>query len=62
MAKFEITFKHTEESTYTASIEAETKEEALQIFDDAPFDYLVDEEPSEVQGLDIEIENVEREG
>lgn len=31
MAKFEITFKHIEESTYTASIEAETAAGDLEL-------------------------------
>lgn len=62
MAKFEISFTHTEESDYVAIIEAETQEEALQIFNEEPFDHLKDEEPSDVQGTEIVINNTERVG
>ena len=60
MAKFKITFKHIEESFYTAIIDAETEEKAIQIFYNEPFDHLLDEEPSGVQGIDIEIESTKQ--
>jgi hypothetical protein len=55
MATYYIKFKHTLEETFTAKIEASSKKEALEIFDESPFDYLIDEEPEDTQGLDIEI-------
>ena len=59
--KFRIKFKHTVEETYTAIIEADTKDEALSIFDDGPFDHLENEESEDSQGLNIEIIDVEEE-
>jgi hypothetical protein len=58
--EYQITFIHTVEQTYTALIEAESEEEARKMFDDEPFDHLVDEEPSDTQGLEIKITNIEQ--
>lgn len=55
MKTFEITFKHTIEETYTAHIEAETEDEARELLEDEGFDHLVDEEPSNIDGLRIDI-------
>jgi hypothetical protein len=57
--KFAIKFKHTVEQTYTAIIEAENEVDAIAIFDEEPFEYLEDEEPSDEQGLRIDIIDVE---
>jgi hypothetical protein len=61
MKRFTIEFKHTVEESYTAIIDAETEDEALELFDDDPFSYLIDGEPDDVQGLRIDITNVEGE-
>jgi hypothetical protein len=62
MTTFKITFKHNVDDFYTATVEAETKEQAIEKFEDSPFDYLLeeDEEPFDTQGntLDI-IETIE---
>jgi hypothetical protein len=56
MRKFKITFKHTVEEIYTCVVEAETKSEALEIFDESPFDCAeIPDEPNAVQGLSIEV-------
>lgn len=61
MKRFTIDFKHTVEETYTAIIDAETEEEAMEMFNESPFDYLMDEEPSQVDGLSIDVINTEEE-
>lgn len=40
MKKYVIKFEHVEESTYTAVVEANSYEEAMDIFEESPFDYL----------------------
>lgn len=54
MKIFQIKFKHTVEETYTANVEAMTESQALELFDENPFDY-VEGEPEDTQGLDIDI-------
>lgn len=58
MKEFKIKFEHTLKETYTAVIEAESEEEALEIFEEYPFDYLKDDEPEDVNGLNIDIISV----
>ena len=60
MKKYIIKFNHICESTYTAVIEAKSKEEAEEIFNEAPFDYLVNEEPEDEQALDIRIISIKK--
>ena len=60
MAKFKFDFKHTVEEMYEAEIEADTLEEAKAIFDEEPFEHLTNDEPYDVQGLNIEIEKIEK--
>lgn len=50
MKKYVIKFSHVEESEYTAIVEAESYEEAVDIFEESPFDYLENEEPDYAQG------------
>ena len=52
MKKYVIKFSHVEESEYTAVVEAESYEEAMDIFEESPFEYLEDEEPDSVNGID----------
>lgn len=52
MAKFEVEFKHVEETTYTGWVEADSHEEALQMVEEAPFD-IEDLEDVNVQGIDV---------
>ena len=40
MKKYVIKFEYVEESTYTAIVEANSYEEAMDIFEENPFDYL----------------------
>jgi len=58
MKKFKITFKHTVEEWYETIVEAETREEAEEVFDDDPF-MNVNEDPFDTQGLEIEIDDIE---
>ena len=61
MKTYHIKFKHTLEQTFTAIVEAESKKEAIELFEDDPFGNLVNEEPEDTQGLDIDIlETVEK--
>ena len=58
MKKYVIKFEHVEESTYTAIVEANSYEEAMDIFEESPFDYLEKEEPDNVQGLTYHVSEV----
>ena len=62
MKKYVIKFEHVEESTYTAIVEAESYEEAMDIFEESPFDYLEDEEPDSVQGQAFHVSKVTEDG
>lgn len=62
MKKYVIKFNHVEESKYTAIVEAESYEEAMDIFEESPFDYLEDEEPDSVQGQAFYISKVTEDG
>ena len=53
--KFEIKFKHTLEQTYTSIVYADNEKEALEKFDDDPFNELVSEDCEDEQGLEIEV-------
>lgn len=60
MKTFEIKFKHTIEETYIATVDAESKEEAKELFEESPFDYVEDQnDPLDVQGLSLVISNIE---
>ena len=58
MKKYVIKFEHVEESTYTAIVEANSYEEAMDIFEESPFDYLEDEEPDYAQGQAFHVSKV----
>lgn len=62
MNKYVIKFSHVEESEYTAIVEAESYEEAMDIFEESPFDYLEDEEPDSVQGQAFNVSKVTEDG
>ena len=62
MKKYVIKFEHVEESTYTAVVEANSYEEAMDIFEESPFDYLEKEEPDNVQGLMYHVSEVTKDG
>lgn len=62
MNKYVIKFSHVEESKYTAIVEAESYEEAMDIFEESPFDYLEDEEPDSVQGYAFHVSKVTEDG
>ena len=62
MNKYVIKFSHVEESKYTAIVEAESYEEAMDIFEESPFDYLEDEEPDSVQGQAFHVSKVTEDG
>lgn len=62
MNKYVIKFNHVEESEYTAVVEANSYEEAMDIFEESPFDYLEDEEPDSVQGYAFHISKVTEDG
>lgn len=58
MKKYVIKFSHVEESEYTAIVEANSYEEAMDIFEKSPFDYLEDEEPDYAQGQAFHVSKV----
>lgn len=62
MKKYVIKFSHVEESEYTAVVEAESYEEAMDIFEESPFEYLEDEEPDSVNGIDYYVSKVTENG
>jgi len=62
MNKYVIKFNHVEESEYTAIVEAESYEEAMDIFEESPFEYLEDEEPDSVNGIDYYVSKVTENG
>lgn len=62
MKKYVIKFNHVEESEYTAVVEANSYEEAMDIFEESPFDYLEDEEPDNKQGLTYHVSEVTENG
>ena len=62
MKKYVIKFSHVEESEYTAVVEAGSYEEAMDIFEESPFDYLEDEEPDCVNGIDYYVSKVTENG
>lgn len=62
MNKYVIKFSHVEESEYTAIVEAESYEEAMDIFEESPFDYLEDKEPDSVQGHAFHVSKVTEDG
>lgn len=59
MKTFKIKFKHTIEETYIATVDAESKEEAQELFDESPFDYVDEEDPLGTQGLSLVISSIE---
>lgn len=42
MAIYTIDFKHTKETKYTAVVEAEDYEKAMDLFEENPFDYVTE--------------------
>ena len=62
MKKYVIKFEHVEASTYTAIVEANSYEEAMDIFEESPFEYTKDEEPDNVQGLMYHVSEVSEDG
>ena len=58
MKKYVIKSEHVEESTYTAIVEANSYEEAMDIFEKSPFECIEDEEPDTVQGLTYHVSEV----
>ena len=62
MNKYVIKFSHVEESEYTAIVEAESYKEAMDIFKESPFEYLEDEEPDGVNGIDYYVSKVTENG
>jgi len=62
MKKYVIKFEHVEESTYTAIVEANSYKEAMDIFEESPFDCLEKEEPDNVQGLMYHVSEVTKDG
>lgn len=56
MNKYVIKFSHVEESEYTAIVEA------IDIFKESSFDYIEDEEPDGVNGIDYYVSKVTENG
>ena len=62
MKKYVIKFEHVEESTYTAIVEANSYEEAMDTFEESPFEDTKKEEPDNVQGLMYHVSEVTKDG
>ena len=62
MKKYVIKFEHVEESTYTAIVEANSYEEAMDIFEESPFEYTKKEELDTAQGLTYHVSEVTENG
>lgn len=62
MKKYVIKFEHVEESTYTAIVEANSYEEAMDIFEESPFECIEEEEPDTVQGITYHVSEVTEDG
>lgn len=62
MKKYVIKFEYVEESTYTAIVEANSYEEAMDIFEESPFNHTKKEEPDTVQGLTYHVSEVTENG
>lgn len=60
MAKFNIEFKHVEETTYTGWVEAESEHEARMMAEENPFD-IEGLEEYDVQGIEVKDIYVEEE-
>jgi len=58
MNKYVIKFSHVEESEYTAIVEAESYEEAMDIFDENPFEFLESESPIHERSVDWNVSEV----
>lgn len=58
MKKFKITFVHTVEQTYEALVEAETEQEAKEKFGGNVFGNLINKDPIDEQGIDIDITDI----
>jgi hypothetical protein len=59
--KYVINFTHTVEETYEAIVEASSKEEAKELFNEYTFNFVAEEIPIEVRGLDIDINSITKE-
>jgi hypothetical protein len=57
--RYRVKFKHTLEEHYSAIVECNSEDEAIEIVEDSPFDYLENEDPDDSQGLRIDIIDVE---
>ena len=62
MKKYVIKFEHVEEKTYTAIVEANSYEEAMDIFEESPFECIEDEEPDITQGVAWNVRKVTENG
>lgn len=62
MKKYVIKFEHVEESTYTAIVEANSYEEAMDIFEESPFECTEEDEPDTVQGITYHVSEVTENG
>lgn len=60
MNKYVIKFSHVEESKYTAIVEAESYEEAMDVFEKNPFAYAKKEEPDNRKSFDWNVSEVKR--
>ena len=60
MNKYVIKFSHVEESEYTAIVEANSYEEAMDAFEKSPFAYAKKEEPDNRESFDWNVSKVTR--
>lgn len=52
MKKFTIKFSRVVENKYTAEVEAENYEQAMDLFEKNPFDFVTESNPEEINTID----------
>lgn len=60
MKKFKIEFTYVIKEHYEIEVEAETEDEAKEIFDTNPHDFCFNTDPLESHGLEVEINSIEQ--
>ena len=60
--KYVIKFEHVDETAYTAVVEADSYEEAMDIFEKSPFEYVENLEGDDSRNVDWHVSKVTEDG
>lgn len=60
--KYVIKFEHVDETAYTAVVEADSYEEAMDIFEKSPFEYVENLEGDDSRNVDWHVSEVTEDG